>query len=519
MAESDKKTVAFETSSEGDDTLEVGGNSMELPQKEGGAAFLSVPVGRKSLMGNRTVSVILTPEKKFMALLIKAWELAEGLSHVTNQLFPVYLVSIVGWTPLMASYLSITQRASSIIVQPVFANVVDRVKLHKWTILIVTALLKIVAGILMVVDPIFGLLILKSIIDGVRGVGRIAMNALTLGTVGKTRFHKKYAASNIILSHCGKALGTVILTFVTYAVWPNVKYTFLSVVISGLLMIVCIALMPFNSKDAVDHRIARGRSRRFSNLEPIKQLATASIQEDSDDECDERNDVQNDPNEKELLEGLTGPTYTQVMSLKQMYSDPKRRRSLILLSLTFFMFHCANATTAPLLNQYMSINASDRRNGLPITCILTLINQFTRIGVTWFLSGGRAAKTGYSNVLIIGGAALCLRLVLISILVTYYPNYWALGATSILNGIGGACYGLMANLYSHLLSRRTGRFNLNMAMVSIAGEVGDIVGFFTGGAIATLVSYDVAFYVLAVVAVFPGILAYFIVTPDLQRLD
>ena len=518
MAESEKKTIPFEMSSEGDDALEVGGNSMELPQKEGGAAFLSVPSGRKSSM---RASVILTPEKKFMTLLIKAWELAEGLSHVTNQLFPVYLVSIVGWTPLMVAYLLITHRASSIIVQPFFANMVDRVKLHKWTILIVTALLKIVAGILMVVDPIFGLLILKSIIDGVRGVGSIAANALTLGTVGKTRFHKKYAASNIILSHCGKALGTAILTFVSYAVWPNVKYTFLSVVISGLLMIVCIALMPFNSKDVVDHRTARGRSmmtRRFSNLEPIQKLAMAAIHEDSDDECDERNDVQNDPND-DLLVGLTAPTYTQVMSLKQMYTDPKRRRSLILLSLAFFMFHCANATTAPLLNQYMASNASNPRDGLPIACILTLINQFTRIAVTWFLSGGRAAKTGYSNVLIIGGAALCLRLVLISILVTYYANYWALGATSILNGIGGACYGLMANLYSHLLSRRTGHFNLNMAMVSIAGEVGDIVGFFTGGAIATLVSYDAAFYVLAVVAVFPGILAYFIVTPDLQRLD
>jgi hypothetical protein len=517
MAESEKKTVAFETSLEGGDTLEVGGNSMELPKKESGAAFLSVPVGPKS---SRRVSVILTPEKKSMALLIKMWELAEGLSHVTNQLFPVYLVSIVGWTPLSVSYILITHRASSIVAQPFFANMVDRVKLHKWTILIVTALLKIVAGILMVVDPIFGLLILKSIIDGVRGVGSIAMNALTLGTVGKTRFHKKYAASNIIISHCGKALGTVILTFVSYAVWPNVKYTFFSVVISALLMIVCIALMPFNSADVVDHRTARGRSiqRRFSDFEPIQQLAMKALQEESDDECDERNEVETDPNEG-LLEGLTGPTYTQVMSLKQMYSDPKRRRSLILLSLAFFMFHCANATTAPLLNQYMAINASDKRNGLPIACVLTLINQFTRIVVTWSLSGGRAAKTGYSKVLIIGGSALCLRLVLISILTTYYANYWALGATSILNGIGGACYGLMANLYSHLLSRRTGHFNLNMAMVSIAGELGDITGFFIGGALATLVSYSAAFYVLAVVAVFPGILAYFIVTPDLQRLD
>ena len=398
--------------------------------------------------------------------------------------------------------------------------------------MIVSALLKVLSGILMVVTPIYGLMVFRSVIDGVRGVGNIAKNAITLGTVGKTRFHKKYAASNIIFSHFGKIVGSVILTFIAYFVWPNVKFIFLSVVISGLMMIVCILLMPFSNEKVVDHRTARGRSIFQSPLtgiqmKSVQRLGMSLLEEESDDEMDDegndwtpvsRRDLTLDPSEVPLT-GLNGPEYTPVMTLKQMYSDPKRRRSLILLSLAFFMFHCANATTAPLLNQYLAINASSLRDGLPIACLLTLINTFVRIAVTWFLSNGRGSKIGYSNVLIIGGATLCLRLVLISILVTYFPNYWALGATSILNGIGGACYGLMANLYSHLLSRRTGNFNLNMAMVGVAGELGDIVGFFIGGAIATLYSYNAAFYILAVVAVFPGLLSYFIVTPDLQRLD
>jgi len=407
------------------------------------------------------------------------------------------------------------------------------VKLHKWTILILSALMKVGSGTLMVVQPIFGLLLFRSVIEGVRGVGDAAKNAMNLGTAGKTRFHKKYVATNIILNHCGKVIGSLILIPVSYDVWPNVRFIFMSVVISGSLMIVCVLLMPKKNNDGsdvVDHRLARGRSvvfKKISNMKSVHDLRNPFTQDESDDEMEDEGDnwqpvshrnTNVDPG-KLLTEGLEGPTYTQVMSFKQMYSDPKRRRSLILLSLAFFTFHWANATTAPLLNQYMAINSDNPRDGIPIAGINTLINQLVRIAVTWSLSDGRASTVGYSNLLIIGGLALCVRLVVISVLVTYYPNYWALSITSILNGIGGACYGLMANLYSHLLSRRTGQYNLNMAMVSAAGELGDIVGFLAGGAIATVVSYKVAFYALAVVSLFPGFFAFFIVTPDLQRLN
>ena len=58
------------------------------------------------------------------------------------------------------------------------------------------------------------------------------------------------------------------------------------------------------------------------------------IEEESDDELDEGNDwtpvsqrdLTLDPSEVPLT-GLNGPEYTQVMTLKQMYSDPKRRRT------------------------------------------------------------------------------------------------------------------------------------------------------------------------------------------------
>ena len=103
----DGKSLALLSETEDAADLMSDGKSLALPEKEGGANFLNNRRSndRRSTFGAgyrvSMESVILTPDKKLMATLIRALELSEGLSHVTNQLFPVYLVTIVGWTPLL----------------------------------------------------------------------------------------------------------------------------------------------------------------------------------------------------------------------------------------------------------------------------------------------------------------------------------------------------------------------------------------------------------------------------------
>jgi MFS family permease len=383
-------------------------------------------------------------------------------------------------------------------------------------------------------------MVFKNIVDGVVEVSILpALTAMTLGVVGKTRFHKKVAATTNITKFLGVSLGTGIFGFVAYAIWPDLAKAFSLLIVGGILMLICIFFMLTEGQDennqTIDHRLARGRSTiltRVSQMNSVRNLADKFVDVDSDNEEDDdeqelvskRNLMKQEQDvSKEEAGEPTQPTaelsYTQVLTYRQMYSDPKRRRSLIFLSLVFFTYHLANSTTLPLLGQYMTIHADAPRKCLPITSCVLLVDTLSRVLATWALSSDRAANIGYNKVLFAGGGALFVRLVLVSILVNYYPNPWVLGATQVLDGIGGACIQLMLMLYSHLLSRRTGHYNLKVAIINTWKKVGAIVGVIVGGAIATKSSYETVFPVLAGVVVFPALFTLGVSMPDLKRLD
>lgn len=489
----------------------------------------------------RSKSVILTPERKFTILMIKFLLFFKGASCGLDSLSNVYLVTIIGWTPLTASLVWIIKDITGTILQPFVGDVVDRIKIHKYTILVILSLLKIVSGICMLTSTDFGVMVFRAIIDGIFDASFLsAVTAMTLGVVGKTRFHKKVAASNEIINFLGVSFGTVICGFVSYATWPDVEKMFWLLVVGGVLMLVCTLLMLDQEQTeggtTVDHRLARGRSSLVMNVSRMASMRNIANQVDVDSDDEEGDDEQellakraqfqngkeqDTGNEEggQSLPSTSGTTYTQVLKYSQMYSDPKRRRSLICLSLVMFTYHMANATTSPLLGQFMAMNALDARKGLPITTSLILANSVSRILVTWALTNDRAEKIGYNKVLLLGSAALLTRLVLVSIFVNYWNNFWALGATQILDGVGVGCLGMMVILYSHILSRRTGHYNLNMAMVFMWSKVGAIIGRVSGGAIATMQSYEIVFPILAVVAIFPMLFVFGVSTPDLKRLD
>lgn len=500
---------------------------------------------------SKRASVILTPEKKLTALMLRAVIFAGAITWKgLNQLVNVYLVAIVGWTPLTASYLWMIMEVVRIVCGALVGDFIDRVKIHKYTILVTVAVLKIVSGVCMMYSTAFGVMVFKSIIDGIVDVSFLpTATAMTLGVVGKTRFHSKVVAWNNIVEMLGLSVGVAIFGFVSYATWPDVNKSFALFIASGLSMLVCIFFMLKDTdgdtrSDVVDHRLARGRSviiSRVSRLQSARNLQDA-IELDSDDEGDDEKDIlmvkrralqqeqasSHAPDEEEDTQADAEPSasasmgglgYTQVMTYRQMYADPKRRRSLIFLSLVIFTFHLANSSTAPLLGQYMAINTVDPRSGLPIMTGLILTNTLSKAATNWALSNDRAAKIGYNKVLLIGSAALCTRLILISAFVNYFDNFWALGATQVLDGIGGGSVGLMVQLCSHLLSRRTGHFNLNMSIMTTWNYLGGMLGHILGSAIATEKSYEVAFPVLACFSILPGLLSFGISMPDLKRID
>lgn len=280
-----------------------------------------------------------------------------------------------------------------------------------------------------------------------------------------------------------------------------------------------------------------------------QSLSHPLLKDDEDDEDDKAKLVEKRTESMRQLQidnaaaaeqnGSNGLAYTQIMTYSDMYSDPKRRLSLICLSMVLFTYHAANAPTAPLLGQYLAVG--EGQLGLPIATGSVLVNELSMVATTWALSNGGASKLGYRNCLVLGSLALCIRLVLITILINVFPNGWALGATQILDGVGHGFLELMIMLFSHLvswryssslyvlcflrltsllmqLSRRTGHFNLNMGIVNTWKHLGGIVGKLIGGSVATLESYEVAFPVLCAISVLPMMFSFGVNPPDIKRL-
>lgn len=503
----------------------------------------------------RRSSVLLTPEKKLTVLLLKALIYLDGLTeNGMKNIVNVYLVASQGWSPLSAAWIWFIEMSTRLLYQPVIGTIVDRVKIHKYTILVIIALLKIGSGVCILTSTSFGIMSLKSVMDGIVAASFLSTStAMTLGVVGKTRFHKKSAALNNIFKFSGVATGVIIFGLVSYYI-KDVQDVFYVLVADGIVMLVCTFFMLSDGKGAVDHRRARGRStiiHTVSHLTPV-QLLSSHFMVDTDDDSEgskdelsrhmtkepavqdkekkaEGGEVSEEPEAEVVPEAQAANTfetsiealgYTQVMTYKQMYADPKRRKSLIFLSLVFFFYHLANSTAGPLLGQYISTKTeSNRQNSIPIMSSLMLVNMVFKILTNWFLKNDKATKIGYTNVLLIGGAALFVRLVLVGIFVRFDVSPWALGATQILEGIGGGCLGLMLMLYSHLLSRRTGHFNFNMAIVNSWKTLGSMVGIIVGGAVAQYSSYENAFWVLTGVAFLPIVCALGISVPDLKSLD
>lgn len=133
----------------------------------------------------------------------------------------------------------------------------------------------------------------------------------------------------------------------------------------------------------------------------------------------------------------------------------------------------------------------------------------------WFLIR-HLRKKNYKPILLTGCCFLLLRLILISVLINYTENLWALGSTNVLEGVGIGCLDLVLALYSHLLSRQTGHYNLNMGIVSTFKTLGSALSILFGGALATWEGYTVTFPILAAMVVFPLFFATQVHTPNLH---
>ena len=457
---------------------------------------------RPSLVKDK--SVIMTEDKKAMSLLLKFFVFLEsftskGLNHFCN----IYLVVVLGWSPFKASWVWFARDMVRLLFQTLLGYLIDKTE-NKKALLVLIGVQKILAGIILVTTTSFAAHVFKGATDGFTMVAVLpTITAMTLGTVGKTRFHKKHAGLNSMIQYAGSFFSSILFGGIAYAVYPNLRRVFYPNIVIGVACLFCVLFMP-REGDAVNHATARGRSIR--NLLNNSKIADRLLETDSDDEDGTDTNPSTAVDVHEDDKAPSKSEYTEVMTFREMYFDPSRGRSLIFLSALYFSFHLVNATILPLLGQFMGFEASTR-SSLPIFMALLLIQKFGSFVTTWILTG-RLETFGYRNALLLACACLALRLIIIIVVMKFTDNLWLLGATNIFNGFGTGIMHFMLALYSHLLSRQTGHYNLNMAIVGMWESVGSAASILVGGAIATNYSYQTTFIILVGMVIIPTLCVF-----------
>jgi MFS family permease len=111
--------------------------------------------------------------------------------------------------------------------------------------------------------------------------------------------------------------------------------------------------------------------------------------------------------------------------------------------------------------------------------------------------GRLAERRGRRIVLIIGFSMLPLR----GLLFAVSTNPTLVVAVQALDGIGGACFGIMVPLIVSDVAARTGHFNLSLGFVGFAIGIGATVSTTSAGWLADHFGIRVAFFFLAAVGI------------------
>ncbi len=165
-------------------------------------------------------------------------------------------------------------------------------------------------------------------------------------------------------------------------------------------------------------------------------------------------------------------------------------RRMILFACCVALFFMSNAAMLPLAASALAGPQGTAANLIVAACIVVPQLMVAALSP---LMGRLAERRGRRPVLLLGFAALPVRGLLLSVLVS--PG--GVIAAQALDGVGGAVLAVMLPLVAADVTRGTNRFNLCLGLFGLAAGLGATVSTTLGGALATHLGSRVAFLGLA----------------------
>jgi MFS family permease len=173
------------------------------------------------------------------------------------------------------------------------------------------------------------------------------------------------------------------------------------------------------------------------------------------------------------------------------------------------LFFVANAFQLSLAVTQLSKGATGSAGTNTVLAACLLVAQLT-VAVIGPWMGRKADEWGRKKVLLLGFCAVPLHALLLGLF-----GHWivAVVALELLDGMGGAMYGVLQPLVASDITKGTNRFNLVLGVLGLAAALGGSLGTWGGGWVATHIGFFAAFMAMAGVGVL-AVLAVWLLLPD-----
>lgn len=374
----------------------------------------------------------------------------------------IYLLAVRGpshgWNEATVGAVITTAGIVGLLVQTPMGAVIDRVRSRRM-IVVVAAIAVTVSTVILPLVSGYGLVTATQSVASIAGaVFAPAISALTLGMVGSTMLARRIGR-NEAFNHAGNATSAGLAALLAWQFGPTVVFWLM-----GVLAVCSIAAtMRIRSAD-IDEQLARGMSESPVNSD-------------------------------------------QPSGFRVLLTN----RPLLVYAAVAFAFHLANAAMLTSVSQLLSrIVGKDSATSLVAVCVL--VAQLVMIPVA-VLVGRKADVWGRKPIFLVAFAVLALR----GVLYTVSDNAVWLVVVQALDGVGAGIFGALFPVVVADLTRGTGRFNVAQGAVATAQGLGGALSAGLAGAVIVAKGYDVAFWMLAAVALM-GLVAYATVMPESRLL-
>ena len=292
------------------------------------------------------------------------------------------------------------------------------------------------------------MIFITKIIEGVSSsfIGP-CMAALTLATSGPELFDE-VMASNIFWGHVGSIASAVLAGLAGYLLYPDIKYCFLVIGFSALMAVGGVQFLPEG-----DPKMGRGLQTHHNTSGGTLDdaLAPPSSSNNDDFKDNMKNEATNYINMDQQKQSEEVASYWSILA----------DRKTLILCLTGFFFHFANANVLLVLGELMGGDEEDggvKRSAIPLIAGAIVLAQFTMSGAT--IMGDTLTKQGWGRkpLFLAGLITLPIRCALIIFWKDAGESF--LLSTQILDGLGGGFFGLLHPYLVNDIAFGSGRFNV-----------------------------------------------------------